>query len=110
MQAQIHLFPCLYEELFCISAAECQAVGAFPITSDVGALVTTNEFGLIVPGDPIDPAWQKAYIDIVIATALDQGRLTDKAEKGIKLARARFDWERICDQWEELIEGQSKQD
>jgi glycosyltransferase involved in cell wall biosynthesis len=104
-QAQIHLFPCTYEELFCISAAECQAVGAHPITSDVGALATTNEFGLIVPGDPQDPAWQRSYVDIVIATALDQDRLTDKATAGIKLARQRFDWERICDEWEGVIEG-----
>ena len=108
-QAQIHLFPCTYPELFCISAAECQAVGAYPITSNAGALTTTNEFGLIIPGNPEDPTWQSAYVDTVIAMALDQDRLIDKAEKGIKLARIRFDWERICDQWEQLIEGQSKQ-
>lgn len=104
-QAQIHLYPCLYEELFCISAAECQAVGAYPITSDSGALVTTNEFGLIVPGDPENPTWQKAYVDTVIGTALDQEKLIAKAKRGIKLARERFDWERICDEWEGVIEG-----
>lgn len=107
-QAQIHLYPCLYEELFCISAAECQAVGAYPITSDVGALATTNEFGLIVPGNPQDPTWQRAYVDTVIATALDQDRLTDKATEGIKEARKRFDWERICDDWELIMQGQSE--
>jgi len=103
-QAQIHLHPCLYEELFCISAAECQTVGVYPITSDVGALATTNEFGLIVPGDPQDPTWQRAYVDTVIATVLDQDRLIDKAQQGMKLARERFDWERICDEWEQLIQ------
>jgi glycosyltransferase involved in cell wall biosynthesis len=75
----------------------------------MGALATTNEFGLIVPGNPEDPVWQKAYIDIVLATVLDQDRLIDRAEKGIKLARKRFDWERICDEWENLIQGQRKQ-
>jgi hypothetical protein len=35
-QAQIHLFPNTYPELFCISAAECQAVGAYPVTSGIG--------------------------------------------------------------------------
>jgi glycosyltransferase involved in cell wall biosynthesis len=108
-QAQIHLYPCLYKELFCISAAECQAVGAYPITSDIGALATTNEFGLIVPGDPQDPAWQRAYVDTVIATVLDQDRLIDKAQEGIKLARERFDWERICDEWEQLIQEPEQQ-
>lgn len=104
-QAQIHLFPCIYPELFCISAAECQSVGAHPITSDMGALATTNEFGLIVPGNPEDPIWQRAYIDVVLATVRDQAGLIDKAKSGIKLARARFDWERICDEWERVIEG-----
>ena len=105
MQAQIHLFPCIYEELFCISAAECQTVGAYPITSDIGALATTNEFGLIVPGSPEDPVWRRAYTDTVIAAVLDQDRLTDKAEIGMKAARKRFNWERICDEWERVIEG-----
>jgi glycosyltransferase involved in cell wall biosynthesis len=104
-EAQIHLYPCTYNELFCISAAECQAVGAYPITSGMGALETTNEFGLIVPGEPKDPNWQRSYIDIVIATVLDQDRLTKQALKGANLARDRFDWERICDQWESVIEG-----
>ncbi len=104
-QAQTHLFPCLYKELFCISAAECQAVGAYPITPDIGALQTTNEWGTILQGDAMDPAWQKMYIDIVIAMALDQDRLKELQLASIKGARQRFDWERICDEWEGVIEG-----
>lgn len=104
-QAQIHLFPCVYEELFCISSAECQAAGAYSMTSTIGALETTNEFGLQLPGNPQDPAWQKSYTDLVIATALDQERLSGKAAKGARLARERFDWERICDEWEAIING-----
>lgn len=103
-QAQIHLYPCTYEELFCISAAECQAVGAYPITSDIGALATTNEFGIIVPGNPEDPTWQRVYVDLVIAAALDQDKLKELQLASIKSARRRFDWERICDKWEALFE------
>jgi glycosyltransferase involved in cell wall biosynthesis len=104
-QAQIHLYPAIYEELFCISSAECQAVGAYSVTSDIGALETTNEFGLIIPGDPNNPAWQKDYVNMVIALMLDQDSLTNKAEKGAKLARERFNWSRICDEWEGIIDG-----
>jgi glycosyltransferase involved in cell wall biosynthesis len=107
-QAQIHLYPCLYDELFCISAAECQAVGAVPVTSDMGALATTNEFGIIAPGNPEDPAWQRKYIDTVLATIQDQAGLIEKATRGVKLARERFDWNRICDEWEKVIEGAEK--
>lgn len=109
-QAQIHLYPMalgpqVLPELFCISSAECQVAGAYSMTSEIGALATTNEFGFILPGNPDDPAWQRAYTQIVIATLLDQDRLTRKASEGAKLARRRFDWERICTEWEEVIWG-----
>lgn len=108
-QAQIHLFPCTYPELFAISVAECQSVGAYPITPDIGALQTTNQWGTILPGDAMNPAWQKMYIDIVIAMALDQDRLKELQLVSIKSARARFDWEKICDKWENVIEGVKKE-
>jgi glycosyltransferase involved in cell wall biosynthesis len=106
VQAQIHLFPCTYPELFAISVAECQAVGAYPITPDIGALQTTNQWGTILPGDATDPTWQKMYVNLVIAIALDQDRLKDLQLASIKAARTRFDWERICNDWERLIADQ----
>ena len=42
LEAEVHLYPCVYEELFCISVAESQVAGVLPITSDAGALRTTN--------------------------------------------------------------------
>ena len=39
------------EELFCVSLAEAQYAGAYPVTSDQGALATTN-MGSIIKGDP----------------------------------------------------------
>lgn len=105
-EAQIHLFPCTYEELFCISSAECQTAGAYSMTSTSGALETTNQYGLQFPGNPEDPGWQKSYTAAVIAAALDQDNLTKEAQKGAKLARQRFNWETICDEWERVIDGQ----
>lgn len=102
-EAQVHLFPCTYEELFCVSSAECQAAAAYSMTSTFGALETTNQYGLQFPGNPDDPQWQRDYTAAVIAAVLDQDNLTKKAEKGAKLARGRFDWDRICDEWEQVI-------
>lgn len=102
-QAQLHLYPCVYPELFCISSAECQAAGAYSVTSDMGALETTNEFGTIFRGDPADLNWQREYTQLVIDLMSNQARLTLKAEEGMKLARKRFDWVRICDEWERVI-------
>lgn len=103
MEAQIHFYPVTYEELFCISSAECQVAGAYSITSDIGALSTTNEFGKIVPGDPHNLSWQKTFVDAVIKLALDQKRLTALAEDGMAKAAKRFDWDVICDEWERVI-------
>src|SRR3972149_7530448 len=35
LKAQIHYYPCVYEELFCIAVAESQVAGVLPITSDM---------------------------------------------------------------------------
>lgn len=104
--AQIHLYPCIYDELFCISAAECQVAGALPITSETGALATTNEFGVIIRGNPASPAWQAKYVETVLEWARDQEGLTAKAEAGMVKARERFGWEAILDQWEAVFAGE----
>lgn len=110
MEAQIHLFPCIYPELFCISSAECQVAGAYSVTSDNGALSTTNGFGQIVPGNPHDPTWQKRFVETAVGLALDQKRLTKLAEAGMSKAIKRFDWHGICDEWEKVIEAAGKDD
>ncbi len=100
LKAEYHLFPCDYEELFCISAAECQVAGAVPITSNAGALRTTNEFGIVLPGDPANPTWRQGYIKEVID--LISGNLWD-SDKMRQQAVKRFDWNVICGQWEYLF-------
>jgi hypothetical protein len=52
-------------------------------------LATTNEYGLIVPGNPEDPTWQKAYVDTVLETVLDQESLIDKAQEGAENEKSR---------------------
>lgn len=101
MAAQVHSYPCEYEELFCISAAECQVAGAVPVTPDTGALKTTNSFGAVLPGSLRDPQWQRKFAQLIVRM-MD---LPDDARANMqKRARARFSWDRICGQWERLFE------
>lgn len=88
-----------YEELFCISTAECQVAGTTPVTSTFGALQTTNQWGLTIKGNPMERSWQKQFIDGVV-TVLETNPDTTKMSKA---ARKRFNWTRICDQWEDLF-------
>lgn len=42
LESYLHVYPCIYDELFCISVAESQYAGCYPITTTCGALQTTN--------------------------------------------------------------------
>jgi len=101
LAAQVMSYPCTYEELFCISAAECQVAGAIPITSTIGALKTTNEWGNTITGDPLDSLWQQAFIEDVIDAMSSENQERSKMQNG---SARRFDWNIICEKWESLIE------
>ena len=63
LKADVQAYPCTYDELFCISNAEAQCAGIYPVTSDMGALATTN-MGRIVPGNPMSgTVYSQAFID-----------------------------------------------
>lgn len=104
LKAEIFTYPCTYEELFCISCAEAQYAGAYPITSDCGALATTN-MGTVIPGNPKEYEWMDRFIkevthyltnrdDLVMATGLVHQR-----------AHNRFYPETILNIWEEKVFG-----
>lgn len=95
-------YPCTYDELFCVSTAECQVAGAVPITATTGALATTNEFGTLVGGDPRSGAFQRAFAEAVIEElkTYDPDRIDSVSEQ----ARRRFDWQRIAAEWEALFD------
>jgi len=65
-EAQIHLNPNIYEELFMISIAETQVAGAYPVSSTTGAIKTTN-MGMAIEGNPRDGAWQEKCANAVVA-------------------------------------------
>ena len=101
MQAQVHLYPCIYEELFCISVAESMVAGALPITSDCGALDSTNMYR-IIKGNPIKMAWQAEFLDVANAVLFNPELPTIQAEIREK-AIARFRPERILKEWDEKV-------
>lgn len=102
LQAQAHLFPCVYEELFCISAAECQAAGAVPITTRRGALATTNRWGIQIRGDPSTTPWRAKFIEHALEALA--GGLEDLRQAGIEGASREFRWTTIAGQWVDLVE------
>ena len=95
MKAQVMTFPCTYEELFCISAAECQVAGAVPVTTTMGALPTTVEVGVKL--DLSSPDFMENFVEETVALLRD-----DSLQEKARATRTRFDWHRIAAEWEEL--------
>lgn len=102
LQADLLLYPAIYDELFCITVAEAQVAGALPITSTYGAIETTNSFGVQIKGAPTDPKFVEEFSHYAVNYLLDP-RLPQKQREMQEKARKRFDLNRILDEWEEKV-------
>jgi glycosyltransferase involved in cell wall biosynthesis len=105
LAADIHLYPCIYDELFCISVAESQVAGCLPITSSYGALTTTN-MGIVLEGAMQGFNWAKMrerFIETTITYLKDRELLAKKQAEVRQKAIERFSLERILPQWEEVF-------
>ena len=102
MQADILLYPANYDELFCISVAEAQCVGAYPVTSSIGALETTN-IGTVLDVDADNPSNDKFFANTVLELLEDRNILEIKRAKNKVLAKIRFSPERILKEWEKVF-------
>lgn len=100
-EADIHLYPCIFEEQFCISVAESQVAGVLPISSDYGALPTTN-MGRVIHGNPQAPRWQDVFVTNAVELLTDP-KLAQKQEYVRETARRRFSIENILNQWETKV-------
>jgi hypothetical protein len=102
LKADLFVYPCTFDEQFCISASEAQIAGAYPITSNFGALPTTN-MGTVIDGDPRNPAWREQFIKVVVENLLDRHGLKLKQQDIQKKAVNRFGIERILEEWNKKI-------
>lgn len=100
-EADVNLYPSIFEEMFCISVAESQVAGAFPISTDKGALATTN-MGRVIHGNAQDPQWQDIFVRNAVEILTDP-RLPQKQEWVQEVSRKRFSIENILNQWEEKV-------
>lgn len=97
--AEFHLYPGIYDELFCISVAESQVAGAIPITSTTGAINTTNRFGVKIGGIPRSAEFIDTFVDTVVGLMKQDRPLDDISSK----AKEEFGSESILAKWDELF-------
>jgi len=97
--SQVMAYPCTYDECFCISALECMAAGAIPVTTNNGALPTTvGDGGILLSNSELDKYFVKWVVELF---ENEQKRLILET-KGRKLAEA-CSWDKIFNKWLKLI-------
>jgi len=103
LESSIHSYPCVYDELFCISVAECSVAGAYPVTSSIGALQSTN-MGTVLGGHPNDVAWSALFAQEVVKH-MNNPELPKMQKELQEKARKRFDINTIHEEWMKVFNG-----
>lgn len=101
--ADVLAYPCVYDELFCIAVAEAQVAGALPVTSEIGAVETTN-MAVKVKGNPRIPMWYTDFVDAVVRfLSLGDNMKEAIRQDNMEVARERFSIDRILGIWDEVV-------
>ncbi|WP_406841533.1 glycosyltransferase (plasmid) [Streptomyces sp. AHU1] len=90
-ESEVMLYPTAYEEMCCISALECVALGTVPVLSSVAALrerVDHGVTGILVDGEITDPAVEDRFVAETVALLLDEERLRRMSAAAIQAAAA----------------------
>jgi glycosyltransferase involved in cell wall biosynthesis len=82
-RARVMAYPCTFEEGFCLSAAECMAAGAVPVTTGASALVTTvADGGVLVKGRPRSWFYRRRFVRACVELLTDDERWRDLVSRG----------------------------
>lgn len=101
--ASVWLYPTEATEVSCINAMSAQIAGAFPITTNVGALPETVHGGRIVSSASIysDPVAQAEFVEAAVETLLHPSE--DARASMIARAEERFSWRRVAANWSDRL-------
>ena len=98
--SKVMAYPTNYNECFCISAMECMAAGAVPVTFDLGALPdTVGEGGVVLSNTGGDDD----YVNSIIRLLKNEITARTYRKKGYQIAKE-HDWRVIANEWVKLIE------
>lgn len=105
LESEIMAYPCNYDENFCISAMECIAAGAVPITTSIGALPTTvADSGIIIKGDPATQPYLDKFLEAVTNFFVNQEKLDAIRREGRNRALKLYTWSYLAkEQWDKRL-------
>lgn len=101
----IWAYPTHFEEIDCITARYCQALGTMPLIYNYAALQTTVQRGVRLDVDPHDRKSLDVYKDELINALKDGIPVADT----VKLAKS-FDWKNVAEKWIGIFNQDKPQD
>lgn len=102
LESEYFIYPCTYDELFCISCAEAQCAGMFPITSGIGALSTTN-MGEKMYLDMTNPRNDITFVSAVVDWMNDRDKMESNRKIIQEEAKLRFSPTKILADWDKKV-------
>lgn len=100
LESELMIYPCNYEECFCIAALECMAAGAVPVTIDKGAVKQTVADGGIVLSTSVS---DREFIQSVI-NLFNNNTLRIRLKQNGRAKAELHDWDLIAHQWVVLFD------
>lgn len=94
----IWAYPTDFDEINCITALNCQALGCVPCVINKAALKETVGSGVKVEGDIYDPDTRDEYLKQLLLLMGDEKKWKEEQEKGIEFAKS-YSWEAISKLW-----------
>jgi glycosyltransferase involved in cell wall biosynthesis len=104
-RARVLAYPCRFEEGFCLSAAECMAAGAVPVTTRRYALVTTvADGGILIGGHPRGWLYRRRFVRACVELLTDDAAWVAVALRGRSRATRDYAPARVLDNLIEALQ------
>ena len=102
-RARVLAYPCIFEEGFCIAAAECMAAGTVPVTTNAFALTTTvGDAGVLIAGRPRSWFYRRRFVRAV-ATLLTDDVHWQERSRACRIRAQSYGASAVADEFLRLI-------
>ncbi len=101
-ESVLHVYPCCCNELFCLSAIECQAAACPTVAPAYAALETTvadGVSGVLLPLSPQDPGFAERMAGAVVRLLRNRDEWARLAAGARERALGHFTYDRVAAEW-----------
>ena len=102
-ESELMTYPTNFDEMFCISALECLAVGTPIISTRKAAMkerVEDGVTGVLIDGDPADIDYQKRFVDATASILMNDDEKERLSRNGTA-SSLKLNFEELAKEWEQ---------